>query len=180
MMKTFIKRVAASCLAVSAIAYCKSASADQTPLPIPVPKEQWQTVVHDSSNNTLSIDRGTIARQGNFASFWTQTISPTSNVAISRVYTVGDCSSGAFQALWVAQANRQGKILANNPLNASVTPDRLLQDAVCQNQNQAVQAQAFPTKIVQPMLESLTQSGQTNAGVFSPNRNYAFTKTHQH
>jgi len=169
-MKKLIELVAAGCLVVLAIAHCKPASAEQ----IPVPSEQWQIVVHDSDNNILSIDQGTVTRQGNFAGFWTQAISPTNKVAISRVYTVADCSGGAFQALWVAQADRQGKILANNKVNESVTPDKLLVDAVCRNQNLAVQPQAFPTQVAQALLKSLIKSNPTTAGVFSRTRNYVF------
>ncbi len=169
-MKKLIELVATSCLFVLAIAYCKPASADQ----IPMPSEQWQIIVHDSDNNILSIDQGTITRQGNFAGFWTQTISPTSTVAISRVYAVADCSSGAFQALWVAQADRQGKILANNKVNESIKPEKLLADAICRNQNLAVQPPAFPNQVAQALLKSLTKSSPTTAGVFSRTRNYVF------
>ncbi len=174
-MKKLIQSVAASCLVVSAIAHCKPASADE----IPLPSGQWQTVVHDSNNNILSIDQGTIARLGNFASFWTQTISPNSNVAISRIYAVGDCSSGAFQTLWVAQANWRGKILANNKVNDSVSiippnsSDRLLLDAVCKNQNLPVSTQAFQAKM-QAQLESLAHSRQTTADRLMNTKIYAF------
>ena len=179
-MKKLIKSVAATCLVVWAIAYCKPASAADD---IPLPSGQWQTVIHDSDNNTVSIDQGTIARQGNFASFWTQTISPKAKVAISRVYAVGDCSSGAFQALWVAQANWRGKILANNKVNdpVSIIPsdssDKLLLDAVCKNQNPPVTTQAFQAKM-QAQLESLAHSRQTTADKLINTRIYAFPIPH--
>ncbi|MBO3461323.1 hypothetical protein G7B40_038850 [Aetokthonos hydrillicola Thurmond2011] len=168
-MKKLIKFVSAICLVVSAIAYNKPASAEQ----IPLPTEQWQVVLHDSGNNILSVDKGTITRLGNFTGFWTQTISPIGNVAISRIYTVGDCSSGVFQALWEQQANWQGKIIANNKVNNSVTPDKLLLNAVCQNPAQ--EDQVFPDQIVQKALsDSLAKNSPTTAGLFSRNRNYVF------
>jgi hypothetical protein len=168
-MKQPIKWIAVGCLVVSANIHCKPASAEQ----IPLPSEQWQTVVHDSNNNIVSIDKGTMSQQGNFTSFWTQVISSVGDVAVSRIYTVGDCSSGMFQALWIAQANRQGKVLTNNKANDSVTPDRLVLDAVCKNDNPVMQSQSFQAQIKQSLLESFTQNHQTTSGMFSRTRNYA-------
>jgi hypothetical protein len=168
-MKKLFNYIAASFWVVLAIAYHKPASAEQ----IPLPSEQWQVVMHDPGNNVVSVDQGTITKLGNFTSFWTQTISPIGNVAISRVYTVGDCSRGVFQALWVQQANWQGKILANSKVNDPVTPDKMLLDAVCPNSAQ--QDQSFPNPIVQKALsESLAKSSPTTAGLFSRSRNYVF------
>jgi hypothetical protein len=169
-MKQLIKCFGVGCLVVLASTYCKPASADQ----IPVPSEKWHVVSHDSNNNILSIDQGTLTRQGNFVGFWTQVVSPINYVAVSRTYTVGDCSSNVFHSLWLAQADRQGKVLANTQVNDSAVLNSLVLDAVCQNQNPVVQTSSFQAQIEKSLLHSFEDNRQTTTGLFSRNRNYAF------
>lgn len=163
-----MKKFLAGCIAVSSsicIAFSGSAEAQQ----IPVPSEQWQPISRDESGSNYSIDTGTIGRRGNSVGFWTQINHASGGIAVSRIYTVGECSSQINQRLWILKASRQGKIVTNQKLTAPPSPDppgsvgRVLLDTVCGNASPEVQAQRAQADLVKAHLEALTRARQTNA-----------------
>jgi len=165
-MKKIIGCIAVACSIGLAFTFSSDAKAQQ----IPVPSQQWQPISRDESGNDIySIDRGTVGRQGNSVGFWTQVNHRSGGVAVSRIYTVGECSSKVIRPLWILEASRQGKILTNQKLNIEstiVAPDssgRILLDIACGNNSPEVQAQAAQAAIVQAQLEALNRARQINA-----------------
>lgn len=169
-MKKFIGCIATACSFSLAFTFSSSAKAQQ----IPAPSQQWQPISRDQSgNNIYSIDQGTVGRQGNYVGFWTQINHGSGRVAVSRIYTVGECSNEVVQPLWIVQASRQGRIIRNQKttLQPSVAPPnstgRILLDVACGNNSPEVQAQTAQAYIVKAQLEALTRARQTSADVIN-------------
>ncbi len=161
-MKKFISSIAASCLAVTALAYCKPASAEQ----IPSPSGQWVPVVRDFNSTIYQIDRG-IHRQGQFAAFWAQ--SHELNGGRRAAYLAANCDNKAYQNLTEFKLDSAGNIISRDEDKKAVayarngTPIADLINAACGNQSidPAVQAQANQAQVTQAQLEALSRARQT-------------------